>query len=126
MHNVSHKRKIHLSVSMIGNTHPDEHLGDQPGNRPSASVAAGEEARDGDEQDGADGGGGEAAEDAVELNSQAGENPAADDGADQADNDIGEAAKPAAARECSGEPTGDEADDDPVEPTAVDVNVVVV
>src|SRR5580658_5710797 len=70
------------------------------------------------EENGADGGGGERIKKASAENTKAHEDPAADKRADDAENDVGDAAEAAATRDFSGEPSGNQADDDPA-PEAV-------
>src|SRR5258708_4038560 len=68
---------------------------------------------DGDEDDGAEGCRGQREEKTAAKDSKLGENPAADERTDQAKDDIRDAAKAAAARKLSGEPSGDEAEEKP-------------
>ena len=77
--------------------------------------AAGKDARDRYEQDRADRGGGEAAKEPKRDDTQARENPAADYRADETQNNVGDAAEAAAAGDGTGEPSSDEADENPPE-----------
>jgi hypothetical protein len=50
-------------------------------------------------------------------------NPAADNGSNEPENDVNHAAEPLAARDGAGDPTGEQADDDPPQNTVgLDVN----
>src|SRR5580704_17083942 len=69
--------------------------------------------RDQHEQDGSNRCGGQRIKKASAENAQAHVNPSANEGADNAKNNVGDAAKAAAARNFSVQPSGDEADDDP-------------
>src|SRR5579859_206000 len=83
--------------------------------------AAREKVNDNDEQDGANGCGGERIKPAgvAGANFELAENPAAEDGADESEKNVGEAAVAAAARDFSGETSGDEAEKNPTDETAV-------
>ena len=76
-------------------------------------VAAAEEVGDGDEDDGAEGGGGEGVQKATAENSQFDENPAAKVGTDQSQDNICYAAESASASNLPGEPARDEAKEKP-------------
>src|SRR5208282_2053723 len=78
----------------------------------SIVAAACEEARDGDQEDRADRGGGEAAPKAPNDDAELQEDPAADDGADQTEDDIYDAAETAAARNVAGNPSSEQSNDD--------------
>src|SRR6202521_1492151 len=83
--------------------------------RASMLIVAGKKMRDRDEDHRAERGCGERIEEAAAQNAQLAKDPAAEIGADQAEHDIRDAAKAAAAREFSGQPPGDQSDEQPID-----------
>jgi len=80
-------------------------------------IAANEKMSDGDENNRTERRGRKRIPEPSAENPQLDENPAADEGANDSQDDIRNAAKPAAARDFSSEPTGDQANKDPIEET---------
>ena len=82
---------------------------------------AGEKVNDNDEQHGADGRGGERVEPAAVARAdfKFAENPPAKDGTNQAEKNVSETAVAAASRDFSRQPTGDEAEQNPADETAI-------
>src|ERR1700731_5405178 len=76
---------------------------------------ADEQVHDEYEYDGADRSCGKGIEKTPAEDAKLDEDPAADERADDAEDDVGDAAVTAAAREFPGEPSGDEADDNPAD-----------
>src|SRR5271169_4912777 len=77
---------------------------------------------DEDKEDGANGSCRERIQEAAAPYAEAHENPSADERADDAKNNVGDAAEAAAARDFSGKPSGDKADDDPAPESAGEIN----
>jgi hypothetical protein len=69
--------------------------------------------RDENENDGADGGGSKRIQKSAAINFELYENPSADERTDDSQDNVRDAAKAAAARDFSGKPSGDEADENP-------------
>ena len=78
-------------------------------------AVAAEEMRDGNEDHSAQRGSRKRVPETSAKDFQLDKNPAADEGSDNSQNDVRNAAKAAAARDFSCEPTADEANEDPIE-----------
>ena len=75
--------------------------------------AATENMRDSDENYCAESGSGEGKKETASEDAELGEDPAADERANQTKDDVGDAAEAASARELTGEPAGDKAEEQP-------------
>jgi len=83
------------------------------------AAARDDEVDDGDDDDCADCCGGEARDEPTAEDAELHEEPAAEDATDQAENNVGDAAVAGATREFSGEPAGNETDQNPTDQAAL-------